>query len=47
MSILDKSFTKMIRRISGKDMLNQKINKTIKSYWIKKLKTVSLMKNQF
>ena len=47
MSILDKSYIKMIMRISGKDILNQKINKTIKSYWIKKTKTVSLMKNQF
>ena len=39
--------TGMIMRLLGKDILNQKINKTIKSYWIKKTKTVSLMKNQF
>ena len=39
--------TGMIVRLFGKDILNQKINKTIKSYWIKKIKTVSLMKNQF
>ena len=39
--------TGMIMRLLGKDILNQKINKTIKSYWIKKIKTVSLMKNQF
>ena len=39
--------TGMIMRLLGKDILNQKINKTIKSYWIKKIKTVSSMKNQF
>ena len=39
--------TGMIMRLLGKDILNQKINKTIKSYWIKKTKTVSSMKNQF
>ena len=39
--------TGMIMRLLGKDILNQKIDKTIKSYWIKKIKTVSLMKNQF
>ena len=39
--------TGMIMRLLGKDILNQKINKTSKSYWIKKTKTVSLMKNQF
>ena len=39
--------TGMIMRLLGKDILKQKINKTIKSYWIKKIKTVSLMKNQF
>ena len=39
--------TGMIMRLLGKDILNQKINKTIKSYWIKKIKSVSSMKNQF
>ena len=39
--------TGMIMRLLGKDILNQKIKKTIKSYWIKKIKTVSSMKNQF
>ena len=39
--------TGMIMRLLGKDILNQKINKTIKSYWINKTKTVSSMKNQF
>ena len=39
--------TGIIMRLLGKDILNQKINKTIKSYWIKKIKTTSLMKNQF
>ena len=39
--------TGMIMRLLGKDILNQKMNKTIKSYWIKKIKTVSAMKNQF
>ena len=39
--------TGMIMRLLGKDILNQKINKSVKSYWIKKAKTVSSMKNQF
>ena len=39
--------TGMMMRLLGKDILNQKINKTIKSYWIKKIKNVSLMKNQY
>ena len=39
--------TGMIMRLLGKDILNQKINKKIKSYWIKRKKTVSSMKNQF
>ena len=39
--------TGIIMRLLGKDILNQKIKKTIKSYWIKRTKTVSLMKNQF
>ena len=32
------SSTGMIMRLLGKDILNQKINKKIKSYWIKKIK---------
>ena len=39
--------TGMIMRLLGKDILNQKINKTIKSYWSNNIKTVSSMKNQF
>ena len=39
--------TGMIMRLLGKDILNQKMKKTIKSYWINKIKTVNLMKNQF
>jgi len=39
--------TGIIMRLLGKDILNQKKNKTIKSYWIKKQKLASLMKNQF
>ena len=39
--------TGMIMRLLGKDILNQKINKTIKSYWIKKKDLLTSMKNQF
>ena len=39
--------TGMIMRLLGKDLLRQKFNKSKKSYLIKKIKTVSLMKNQF
>ena len=39
--------TGIIMRLLGKDLLHQKLNKSKKSYWIKKIKTVSLMKNQF
>ncbi len=39
--------TGIIMRLLGKDLLRQKINKSKKSYWIKKIKTVSSMKNQF
>ena len=39
--------TGIIMRLFDKGFLNQKIDKTIKSYWTKKIKTVSLMKNQF
>ena len=39
--------TGMIMRLLGKDILNQKINKTIKSYWIKRKENLTSMKNQF
>ena len=39
--------TGVIMRLFGKDILNQKMKKTIKSNWIKRKKTVSSMKNQF
>ena len=37
----------IIMRLFGKDVINQKIKKTAKSYWIKRKKSVSSMKNQF
>ena len=37
----------VIMRLIGKDILNQKIKKSAKSYWIKKSKSISTMKNQF
>jgi len=37
----------IIMRLLGKDLLRQKLNKSNKSYCIKKIKTVGLMKNQF
>tara|TARA_B100000886_G_scaffold336627_1_gene295767 strand:+ start:703 stop:1107 length:405 start_codon:yes stop_codon:yes gene_type:complete len=39
--------TGIIMRILGKDILKQKINKNVKSYWINKEKTDTSMKNQF
>ena len=39
--------TGIIMRLLGKDILNQKIEKTIKSYWIKRNENLSSMKNQF
>ena len=39
--------TGMIMRLLGKDILNQKMKKTIKSYWIKRKENLSSMKNQF
>ena len=39
--------TGMIMRLLGNDILNQKMKKPNESYWIKKTKIVSLMKNQF
>ena len=37
----------IIMRLFGKDVINQKIKKNAKSYWIKRNKSVSSMKNQF
>ena len=37
----------IIMRLFGKDIINQKIKKTAKSYWIKRKKTASSMENQF
>ena len=37
----------IIMRLFGKDVMNQKIKKNAQSYWIKRKKSVSSMKNQF
>ena len=37
----------IIMRICGKDLLQQKINKQAKSYWIKRKEPVGSMKNQY
>ena len=37
----------IIMRIAGKDLLQQKINKQLKSYWIKRKEPVGSMKNQY
>ena len=34
-------------RLIGKDLLNKKITKSIKSYWIKRSQMIGTMKNQF
>jgi len=34
-------------RLSGKDLLKQKIDVNVKSYWIERTKPMGLMKNQF
>ena len=39
--------TGIIMRLLGKDILNQKIKKTIKSHWIKRRENLNSMKNQF
>ena len=39
--------TGMIMRLLGKDILNQKMKKSIKSYWIKRKGNLVSMKNQF
>lgn len=37
----------LLMKIIGKDLLNQKINKTTKSYWINRSQPVGSMKDQF
>jgi len=37
----------IIMRIIGKDLLNKKINNSVKSYWIKREQVIGTMKNQF
>ena len=37
----------IIMRLFGKDVLNQRIEKSAKSYWIKRKEPMSSMKNQF
>ena len=39
--------TGLIMRLIGKDLLNKKINKTVKSYWIQRKQMIGTMKNQF
>ena len=37
----------LIMRISGKDLLRKKFNKTVKTYWIKRDKKMGTMRQQF
>ena len=37
----------LIMKLMGKDLLNKKINKNIKSYWISRKNPMGTMKNQF
>ena len=39
--------TGLIMRLIGKDLLNKKINKSVKSYWIKRERMIGTMKNQY
>ena len=39
--------TGIIMRLLNKDLLNQKINKSKKSYWIKRKEPINSMKNQY
>jgi hypothetical protein len=39
--------TGMIMRLLGKDILNQRMKKSIKSFWIKRKENLGSMKNQF
>ena len=37
----------LIMRLLGKDLLNQKLNKNTKSYWVERDQPIGSMKNQF
>jgi len=39
--------TGIIMRLLGKDLLNQKLDKSAKSYWIERKEPIGSMKNQF
>ena len=39
--------TGIIMHLLGKDLLNQKLNKSKKSYWIKRKELINSMKNQY
>ncbi len=39
--------TGLIMRLVGKDLLKQKVDKNVKSYWIKRTEPMGTMKNQF
>jgi hypothetical protein len=39
--------TGLIMKLLGKDLLSQKLNKNLNSYWIKRDKSIGSMKNQF
>jgi hypothetical protein len=39
--------TGIIMRLLGKDLLNQKLDKNAKSYWIERKEPIGSMKNQF
>lgn len=39
--------TGIIMRLLGKDLLNRKLDKNAKSYWIERSETMGSMKNQF
>jgi len=39
--------TGLIMRMLGKDLLKQKFDKNVKSYWIERSETIGSMKNQF
>jgi len=39
--------TGLIMKMLGKDLLSQKFNKNIKSYWVNRTKQIGSMKNQF
>ena len=39
--------TGLIMRLFGKDLLSQKFNKKIKTYWIERSEAMGSMKNQF